>query len=164
MPQCAVMGAGSKKRIQEHLDRGWRHVGVRQTWSGKFSPKACEPLEPKDREHYANLDFGFTGRLWRDPQVRRETAIEETRRFILKSPGFIAHGDGFAIVSKKGLLMTVDLAGSLDHSARRILTHAAFALGTKYMRAGTYEDNLAAQALYKKMGLRIVKREAVLHK
>lgn len=164
MPQCGVMGAGSKKRIQEHLDRGWREIGVRQTWSGKFAPQTCELLEPKDREHYANLDFGFTGRLWRDPQVPRETAIAETRRFILESSGFFAHGDGFAIVNKKGNLMTVDLVGSLDHSARRILTHASCVLGTKYMQAGTYEDNLAAQALYKKMGLKMVKREAVLHK
>lgn len=77
---------------------------------------------------------------------------------------FFAHGDGFAIVSKNGNLMTVDLVASLDHSAQRILTHAAHTLGTTYMQAGTYHDNEAARGLYRKMGLRVVKREVVLHK
>lgn len=160
------MGAGSKKRIQEHLDRGWRQIGVRQTLAGKFVPQSCEPLEPKAREYYAGIDFGFSGRLWRDPHVPRETAVEETRKYILQCPPqrFFAHGDGFAIVSKNGNLMTVDLVASLDHTARRILTSAAHTLGTTFMQAGTYHDNEAAQGLYRKMGLRVVKREAILHK
>ena len=164
LPQCAVVSAGSKKRIQEHLDRGWRLVGVRQTWAGKFAPKSCEPLEPKGRDYYAGLDFGFTGRLWRDPDISRETAVDETRRYIRESSGFFAHKDGFAIVRRTGFLMTVGLVGSFDHSALRILTHAANTLGTRYIQAGTYEDNQGAQGLYRKMRLRIVKREAVLHK
>lgn len=166
MPQCAVMGAGSRKRIQEHLDRGWREIGVRQTWAGKFAPETCDPLLPEAREYYATLDFGFTGRLWRDPHISRETAIAETRKFILECPPqrFFAHGDGFAIVSKTGNLMIVDLVASLDHSARRILTNAACALGTTYMQAGTYHDNEAARGLYRKIGLRVVRREVILHK
>ena len=166
LPQCAVVGAGSQKRIQEHLDRGWRQIGVRQTWSGKFAPQSCDPLVPKSREHYAGLDYGFTGRLWRDPQIPRETAEDETRWFIMVCPPqrFFAHGDGFAIVSKTGKLMTVDLVASLDHTAQRILTNAAHTLGTTYMQAGTYHNNEAARGLYRKMGLRVVKREVVLHK
>ena len=169
MPQCTVIKPLCKKRIQEHLDRGWREIGVRQTWAGKFCPAPFDlpaPLGPRDRAWYADQDWGFTGRLWRDPLVSRETAQAETRRFILECPGhlFFGHQDGFAIITRAGNLMTVDLVASRDHMAGRILAHAAHALGTQYMQAGTYHDNLAAQGLYRKMGLHVVKREVVLHK
>ena len=166
LPQCTAISTGSKKRIQEHLDRGWREVGIRQTFSGKFAPVVSEELEPRARKHYADIDFGFTGRLWRDPHIPRDFAKAETRKFILECPDdrFFAHRDGFAIVTRTGHLMTVDLVASLDHQAFRILSHAARKLGTRFAQAGTYEDNERAIRLYKRMGLRLVKKELVLHK
>lgn len=118
------------------------------------------------RKHYAELDFGFTGRLWRDPNISRAFAKAETRKFILECPDdrFFAHKDGFAIVTRTGHLMTVDLVASLDHQAFRILSHVARKLGTRFAQAGTYEDNERAMSLYKRMGLRPVKTEMVLHK
>lgn len=146
---------------------GWRHVGTLLTFEGakdRVFHGGVVIAEPKDVLGLAK-EIEWSGRLWRDPQVGRRTALDETLRHIEEFYGTIyAIGNGPAAFGMfKGpcvvLIGTHPAACGLGLASKLIRR----AIGGKIV-AGTYADNAAAIALYESLDMKQIHRQEVYHK
>lgn len=172
LPKCVKVDFYDHASAQALREEGWREIGVLDQWSGKIIGAERGAKRGQDRGWAAGRieEFGFTGRLWRDPEIPRFTAMAETRGLILGVEDlqfFAINSDGFAIVTRQGETLRLNLVGVLKKGsgiAQDLINSAVSALGTTWFRAGTYSDNLAARRLYEVMGLERKYSELVFHK
>lgn len=173
LPKCVKIDYADGTSAVVLADEGWRDVGILEIWHGEVSgkireAKSVDNLEGKMPFIDRIADFNFSGRLWRDEQIEREEAIEQTRSFMKNSKLFYAiEKNGFGIFTRRGEDLCIDLVGVLVHRkghAQDIIRSAIAHLETDHLWAGTYSDNVPARRLYETLGMRTTCRYRVFHK
>ena len=172
LPLCVRTELGDRQSRESMEADGWRMIGVLETWSGNVEGKlrGARADQPARERIIADVPvYGFSGRLFRDPEIDGRDAIEATRSMIRSHPGpmFYTLESGFGLFTRNGELLTINLIGCLDRgkgTAQDIVRTAVYETEATALRAGSYSDNVAAGALYQSLGLRLFCREFVWHK
>jgi GNAT superfamily N-acetyltransferase len=110
-------------------------------------------------------DIDWSGRLWRDEQVKRSTAWRQMRESILKTSGeiYAVNDAAFGVFERNRVkLIGVHPAAKGFGLASIIIKHAFHE--KKQIIAGTYWDNDRADRLYSRLGMAIIDRQDVWHK
>ena len=142
-------------------------VGTRLTWWGARPHPSCLVRETRASEIEAMIfRIDWSNRLTRDPRLDRTESLVRMCRSLWSDPGFrFVDFDrrGFVFFGlPQGDTTRVNLIGVLPEHRGQGVAKSLLALApTSYIIAGTYEDNEASCALYKKIGLEIVRRERV---
>ena len=172
LPKCVKIDFIDTKSAAVLIEEDWREVGVLELWGGKVQGKI---RGAKIASHFSQKtpfierlnDFNFSGRLWRDKQIDRKDAIEETKSFLERADLFYAVHDGFGIFTRRGEELYIDLIGVLNGQrgiAQDIIRSAVHDLETEHLWAGTYSDNVLARQLYENLGMKKNCRYRVFHK
>ena len=158
------------------LADGWREIGTLVTYAGTTPPfrggvarsGTPDSIDTSLDKMIGKIEWG--GRLWRDPEVSKETALAETLRFVSKFQGDIwedrRHNAGFVLIDESAEQNSrVVLLGVLPEFRRKGIARWLLGAARKpVLVAGTYADNDASCALYTSLGMTILKRERTFHK
>ena len=154
LPKCVVV-----KKIEDG-PVGWRHIGTRVTYSGNLYRRPDDSVRREMGKNvwYLAREIKWSGRLWRDSRI---DALHETKVWLRKQTAYVIGKYPAAFgVFEEG---TIKLIGAHPAAAglglaERIIRHVG-----GQITAGTYEDNEAARGLYKKLGMKEIRREEVFH-
>lgn len=153
-------------RRTNHTLKGWREVGTLITFEG-YRPRGGGHILPERESIIPLIDkIEWSGRLWRDPEVDREDALNETIRLVRDFNGLVVTDPemkGFILMAPNGPMTRVCLIGVTE----RRMGIAKALLGaspTEEMIAGTYSDNAASIGLYESLGWKETDRIRVWHR
>lgn len=173
LPKCVKVSALDMDSRRTLAGDAWREIGVLCQYQGRIERKEGTVETGGDRSWLlaAVPDFGFSGRLWVDPLIPRETAIEATCAFIAATPDerlFQIPGKGFVLCRLvPGNAINIDLIGVLQPRqgvGHRLVYGIANHFDNDFFIAGTYSHNRTAGQFYYFLRMHVTRCEAVFHK
>ena len=169
LPLCVKIDtddAAFKAQFKALESEGWRFIGQLDIYKGEVFG-SCEGVRISAEPPVCLASqISWSGRLWRDKEVLQGEAWSETESLFTKED-LICYVIGkapaaFGLFDRERIvLIGVHPAARGLGLAKMLIKHVAH--GGEII-AGTYADNEAAIALYKSVGMKRVKSQAVFHK
>lgn len=179
LPLCVRIDAADERSAINLKNDGWREIEVLETYRGtvagqiNYGITLAVPTDISWMQDLACEKFKLD-RLHTDPIVPELDARQEKRAWVERAQydadsiiWKYAEEQGFLIARWDGDDFVIDLlcvANPRRGIATALIRHGMFCCVATHVRAGTQSMNEPGKALYKSLGMEIMKRQRTFHK